>query len=259
MSAPALRASGVRYSYPGAAPALRGLDLDLGPGLAALVGPNGSAKTTLLRVLAGLLAPSEGSVSLSGRALDDFLADELARHRSYLPQAGQVTFAFTASEVVAMGRHAHSAAADEQAIAEALEWVDAAAFADRAYRELSGGERQRVLIARSLYQCRALMLLDEPTSAQDLHHKHLIFERLSSLARGGQALIVLATHSLALAQQYADEVLVLDGGRLVARGAPAAIIDEGLLRAVFRVEAAALDLPGGGRLLVPVRRAEAGS
>ena len=255
-----LRARAVSFRYSrGRADVLRDVDLDLEPGcLQVIVGPNGAAKSTLLSVLAGSLSPSAGQVELDGRGLTSYTPRERARRLAHLSQDARVPFAFFAHEVVAMGRHAFGAGGRSRADAtrrarEALAQLDSEGLGARVFNQLSGGERQRVLIARALTQCPERMLLDEPTSAQDIEHKILVFELCARLCAAGSSICV-ATHDLDIALQYATDLVVLADGALVARGPVEDILDAELMSRVFGVTGPVVTLPGGRKVLIPTTR-----
>jgi iron complex transport system ATP-binding protein len=238
--------SGVTFGYPlaggGHRPVLRGVDLALAPGeMVALVGPNGSGKTTILRLLAGLLRPDDGSVVFDGRGIGEWRRDALARRVAVLPQQLDLPAGFSAGEIVAMGRAPHasrlfgSTAADERAVARALADADAEDLADRPAAELSGGERQRVLVAMALAQEPELLLMDEPTLHLDLAHQVALLETIRGL-RGQRGLTVLAVlHDLNLAATFIPRVAVLHDGRVLADGPPDEVLTPDLVEHAFGV------------------------
>ncbi len=220
---------------------VRGVGLTLHPGtLTALVGPNGSGKTTTLRLLAGLLKPSEGRVLGAGRDLSELPPRELAKRVTYVPQDTHLDFEFTVREIVAMGRHAHlgrfqpEGAHDREVIRRALERTDVLHLAERSVTELSGGERQRVVIARSLATEAGVLLLDEPTASLDIAHALDILALCRSLAAEGKTLC-LAIHDLNAAARFADRVGLMAGGSLVADGTPDDIFTPDRIASVFGV------------------------
>lgn len=242
-----LAARGVVFAYPGGRPVLDGVDLEVAPGrVTALLGPNGAGKSTLFRVLAGLLAPSAGRVTLGGRALGVIPARERARQLALVLDPPALSFAWTAFELVLMGRAPHLSggrfeSADDRAHAlRSLEAVDAAHLADRVYPTLSAGERQRVLIARALCQDTPVVLMDEPTSHLDPAHALRLAGLLRELAGQGRA-VACVLHDLALAARTADEVVLLSGQRVFAAGPPRAVLTSDNLRAVYGVTARWVD------------------
>ncbi|MHC4548814.1 MAG: ABC transporter ATP-binding protein [Planctomycetota bacterium] len=234
----ALELASVTVRY-GAQTALDSLDLEVPAGQRlAVIGPNGSGKTTLLRVLAGILRPDAGTV----RPAAGLTRRALARQIAFLPQEEHWEFPFPVEEVVACGRYAHTpglfreAVEDHAAVDTALAAVGLAPLRARPITELSGGERRRAVLARALAQRAPALLLDEPTTALDLEHRHAVLTVLAHL----RGTVVLATHDLDAAAACCQRVVVLSGGRVVADGAPLAIITEALLRDVFHVAARVL-------------------
>jgi iron complex transport system ATP-binding protein len=216
---------------------LDGVSLTLAPGeVVALAGPNGAGKSTLLRVLAGDLTPTGGEVTLDGRPLARYRARELALRRAVLPQQTLMQFAFTAREVVAMGRHPHDtrrdAPDDEAIIAAALLRTETAPLAERAYPSLSGGEQGRVSLARVLAQEAPILLLDEPTAALDLRHQQAVMAIARELVSEG-ATVLAVLHDLNLAAAYADRIALLAGGKLAAVGRPWDVLTAETLSALF--------------------------
>jgi iron complex transport system ATP-binding protein len=222
----------------GARTLLDGVSIELAPGeVVALAGPNGAGKSTLLRALAGELAPSGGEVLLDGRPLRSYRARDLALRRAVLPQQTLLQFAFSAREVVAMGRHPHVARGgdperDEMAIDGAMAKTETTELAERAYPSLSGGEQGRVSLARVLAQEAPIILLDEPTAALDLRHQQATLAVARELADGG-ATVLAVLHDLNLAATYADRIALLAAGRLVACGRPWDVLTAEILSGVF--------------------------
>lgn len=206
---------------------LRGLTLTAESGdVLAVVGPNGSGKTTALRAALGLVAACEGGIRLLGRPLPDYRRDELATTVGYVPQRSRLDAPMRVEAVVAQGRYAHRRGAsrhDAERVREALEWTDLTAFAQRSLPTLSGGERMRVFVARALATEAPVLLLDEPTSALDVGHSLQLLSLLRRLAERGRCVVVVL-HDLEQARRYADQVAVLDRGKLVATGPAAEVI-----------------------------------
>jgi iron complex transport system ATP-binding protein len=261
----ALVASGVGFSV-GEKALLRDVDVTVAPGkLVGVIGPNGAGKTTLLRLLSGELRPSAGHVSLGGTPLPDLPRRERARRLAVLPQQSSLAFPMTALEVVLLGRAPHvlrsRESKDDFAIAlDALEATEAVHLADRRYPSLSGGEKSRVQTARVLAQiwhssretpCH--LLLDEPTAALDIAHQHTLLEYSREFARTRHTGVLAILHDLNLASQYADEILVLNGGRTVGNGPPAEVLNPALLRKAFAFETLVLEHPTHGWPLVVSR------
>lgn len=244
----------ISFTYPRAeAPALTDLEAMIpGSACTALIGPNGSGKSTLLRILVGTLRPGRGRVTLDGRPLSAWSRKELARAVGVVPQREEVTFPLTVRELVAMGRYPHlgplrpAGAADRAAVERALEQCDVSRFADRDFNTLSGGERQRARLARALAQEPRALVLDEPTLALDVRHEMEIFELVRQLAAAGVT-VLMSTHNLNLAARYADALMLLDRGELVAAGAPEEVLRLDRLRRIYRWPLIATRHPGPGR------------
>lgn len=207
---------------------LHDIDVDVRRGeVLALVGPNGAGKSTLLSVLAGELSPQRGTVQLEGAPVGSYRTLELARLRSVLNQANDVSFPFRVGEIVAMGRNPWVRTAgyddDERAIAEAIRTSDIGHLVSRRFTALSGGEKARVSLARVLAQGTGIVFLDEPTAALDLRHQEDVMRAARTLARNGRA-VVIVLHDLSLASAYADRIALLSSGRIEALGSPAEVL-----------------------------------
>jgi iron complex transport system ATP-binding protein len=220
----------------GGTPILNGVSARFAPGeFVAVVGPNGAGKSSLVRVLTGEWSPDAGRVGLDGRQLKSISRRQIAQRMAVVPQASTLGFDFLVEEIVGLGRlpHATGAAVDDAAVTGALALLGLDAFAGRRYLTLSGGERQRVQLARALVQIwpgpdaapAPILVLDEPTSALDLAQQHVALEAASARALGG-AIVIAVLHDLNLAAEYADRLLVLKAGRLVADGAPPEIMTD---------------------------------
>ena len=191
----------------------------------ALVGPNGAGKTTLIKSLAGLL-PCFGRIEIDGRDRATLKARERARLLAYLPQGHEFSWPLPAAEIVALGRYPHAdpfarvSEEDRQAVAHALDITGLKDFGSRIVTTLSGGERARVAIARVLATQAKVVLADEPTMSLDPRHQFVVMDLLRRVAHAGGAVLAVV-HDLALAARYADRVLIMESGRIVAQGAPA--------------------------------------
>ena len=219
---PLLAANGLAVTIAGIR-ICHGLDLNVDPGQCwAILGRNGAGKTTLLNTLAGLRAPSAGTIEVDGRPLSSFEPRELARFRGLLPQDDSDPFPATALETVLIGRHPHlsrwrwEGAEDLRIARDALSAADLAGAEARDVRTLSGGERRRVALATLLAQQPRIFLLDEPSSHLDLSHQVALLDRLVQLARSEERALIMALHDVNLATRCCDHVLLLDRGSAVA-------------------------------------------
>lgn len=221
-------------------PLLQGIDLSIAAGeLHVLLGPNGAGKSTLLRTLAGEWPPQRGRLLLDGLPLQAHDALAQARRRAVLPQQDALSFSLGVRELVALGRHPckdRRPATTRQVVDAVMEATQTSELATRRYPTLSGGERRRVQLARVLAQVwdatAPILLLDEPTHSLDLVHQHAVLALLHALARKGFAILV-SLHDLNLAASHADQVSLMQKGRLFATGAPADVLDEARLQALY--------------------------
>jgi iron complex transport system ATP-binding protein len=224
----------------------------------ALVGPNGAGKTTLIRALAGLV-PADGAITLGGKPLQTINPRERARAIAYLPQGHIFHWPMSVESIVMLGRAPHgdpfsSTTPDDRAAVErALATTETMAFAQRAVTTLSGGEKARVALARALATQASVLLADEPTASLDPRHQLVVMELLRSAAHNGNAILAIL-HDLTLAARFADRVLVMERGRIVADGPPADALAPERLAAVFGIEAATVQVgdkrvPIAGRAL----------
>ncbi len=256
---PRIAASGVRV-MPDASgrPILDDAAIEVRAGeVHALVGPNGAGKSTLFGVLAGDVTPAAGSVVLDGADLRRHSPRALARLRAVLLQQNAVSFPFSVAEVVRMGRAPWARTADEAdddaRVAEAMRSTETEGLADRTVTSLSGGERARVALARVLAQGTGILLLDEPTAALDLKHQEDVLRVVRDRARAGDA-VAIVLHDLNAALANADRVTLLDGGRVVASGAPKDVLTAERIAAVYRQTVDVFPHPLTGVPLVVPRR-----
>lgn len=240
MTAPLLEARNLRFAYPLAKPIIEDLSLSIRRGdLCAFIGPNGGGKSTLVRLLAGVLTPGSGDVLFGGRSLGKTPRREIAKRLAYVPQSWSMAFPFTALEVVLTGRSPHRLPfrlenANDCAIAmEALSQVEAAHLAKRPVTALSTGEQQLVAIARALAQEPECLLLDEPSASLDLRHRVALMRSLTRLRDTLGLAICVVTHDLHLIDSGFDRVLALRDGRLVVDDRPEKVLSDVALAAVY--------------------------
>jgi iron complex transport system ATP-binding protein len=225
-----------------------------------LIGPNGAGKSTLLRAIAGLV-PYEGSITLDGSGIAALGRRDLARRLAFVPQAPLLPPEMRVDEYVLLGRTPHIGAfgyesrGDLEAVGDALARLDLERFAARPLRTLSGGERQRVVLARALAQDAPLLLLDEPTAALDIGRQQQVLEIVAELRERGGLTIVSAMHDLTLAAQYADRLLLLSKGELVADGPPHEIVTEELISEHYGARVRVIEDDGFAVAVIPVRLA----
>ena len=226
---------------------LSGVSVRCEPGqLHLVIGPNGAGKSTLIKILARFLRPHEGEVRYEGADVQRAGEAELARRRAVLSQAVEVAFPLTVREVVMMGRHPHFGSrpgpADEKIVDELMEFFDVTEFAGRNYQTLSGGERQRVNFARVLAQlwrpgpARRYLFLDEPLTFLDIRHQIEFMKKVRAFADSTDVVTVGVVHDLNLAARFADQLVLLNHGRVTASGAPADVLTHEHIREVFGVE-----------------------
>lgn len=274
-----LQAADIGFSY-GDAPVLRGVGLDVPRGaVVGILGPNGSGKTTVLKVLAGILKPRFGRVLLDGRDLGSIPRQLLARRLAVVPQETRLAFDYTVLEIVLMGRYPHLGAfelegpLDVGIARDALDATGMRALEMRAFDTLSGGEKQRVVIATALAQLASeaatgpaldgrapdgsLLLLDEPTAALDLHYQMEVSALIHRLNVDRGMTIVLTTHDLNFAASVCRELVLLKDGRVLASGAVDDVLDSAAVEALYGVRADVQRHAESGRLVVvPVGRAD---
>jgi iron complex transport system ATP-binding protein len=245
----AVRVERLTVAYRGR-PAVRDVDLSIEPGeRLALVGPNGAGKSTLLRAIAGLVDPAAGTVELSGAPIATLDRWAVARRLAVVPQLPSLPFSTSVEEVVALGRlpHEHPVRGlrpqDRAAIAAAIDRVGVGHLLGRDARELSLGERQLVLLAMAVAQAAPVLVLDEPTVHLDLRHQVEVMELLSDLNERDGTTVIAVLHDVGLAARYFPRIVVLDGGRLAADGAPRDALTAERIRETFGVDPELVRLP----------------
>ncbi len=230
----------------------------VGGQITALVGPNGCGKSTLLRGLARLLKPKAGAVMLDGVAIHRIPTKMLARQIGILPQSPTAPEGLTVRELVAQGRYPHQtwfqqwSEADEAATNKALTITNMTALADRPVDALSGGQRQRAWIAMALAQETTTLLLDEPTTFLDMAHQLEVLHLLERLNKEEKRTIIMVVHDLNHATRFAQQIIAMANGEIVATGTPQAVVTPETIRSVFGVEAdIVLDPRTGTPLCIP--------
>jgi iron complex transport system ATP-binding protein len=240
--------------------ALDGISLHAQRGrITAVVGPNGGGKSTLVRALVGRIPLLAGEITLDGAPISGFTRRELATRVAVVTQREEPAFPLTVREYVALGRYPHlgvwhAATRDDlAAIERAVELTETQPFTARAITELSGGEWQRVRLARALAQGGEAIVLDEPTTFLDVGHEMAIFELLSRLAAGGQA-VLLVSHQLNLVARFAEHIVLLHRGRVEAAGSPSEVMQGAVLERVYQWPLVVTRDPAvGAPALVPLR------
>jgi iron complex transport system ATP-binding protein len=247
----ALRFASVGFAY-GRLPVFDDLSLAIAAGeITAVLGPNGSGKTTWVRLASGSVPPGRGEVLLFGRDHRAWGRVDRARTVAVVPQESHLDLAFRVRDVVAMGRAPHQGLLgvesdeDRDAIAVALSATGLEPLAHRPYARLSGGEKQRAIVARALAQRPRLLLLDEPTAHLDLKHRIGMYALLERLHAAGLTVVVVS-HDLDLAARHCRRLVLLRHGRIAADGAPADVLRPDVLRDVYEVDVSVRADPGGG-------------
>jgi len=256
-----IRFDDVVVRYPRAdRPAVDGVSFDVPEGtITAIVGPNGSGKSTLVRALLGRISVQRGGIHVDGRLVATLDRRDLARRVAVVSQREEPAFPMPVADYIALGRHPHAhlwSAADPAgpaAVARAIDDAEVRPFVERTTDELSGGEWQRVRIARALAQDARALVLDEPTTYLDIGHEMAVFELLDSLARRGQAILVVS-HQLNLVARFAHRVVLLHRGVVAASGAPADVMRGDVLERVYEWPLVVTRDPAvGAPALLPLR------
>ncbi|BBZ74683.1 ABC transporter [Mycolicibacterium anyangense] len=226
--------------------------------ITVIVGPNACGKSTLLRTLARLLRPSAGKVILDGSEIGTLHTKEVARRMGLLPQSATAPEGITVADLVSRGRFPHQRVIrqwsrdDEAAVAEAMRCTAITGLSGRLVDELSGGQRQRVWVAMVLAQQTPLLLLDEPTTYLDITHQVELLDLFTMLNREHGRTVVAVLHDLNHACRYADHIIAMKDGRIVAQGNPREVVDETLVESVYGLRCQIIDDPQTGTpLIVP--------
>ncbi|KAE9651285.1 Fe(3+) dicitrate ABC transporter ATP-binding protein FecE [Pseudomonas sp. PB105] len=225
----------------------------------ALIGPNGCGKSTLLKAFARILKPTQGELTLDGQAYSALSARQLARQIAFLPQVLPVPEGVSVRQLVAYGRSPHNSlwgrlsGSDQTQVTQAMQRLGLDNLADRALADLSGGQRQRAWLAMVLAQNAPVVLLDEPTTYLDISHQVELMDLMCELAAEGKTVITVL-HDINQACRYAEHVAVMHGGRLVAAGTPAAVINAQLMREVFEVQVQVINEPVSGTPMCVVEK-----
>ncbi|ELQ6220551.1 iron-enterobactin ABC transporter ATP-binding protein [Cronobacter turicensis] len=227
----------------------------------AIIGPNGCGKSTLLRTLSRLMKPLGGQVRLDGQAIQHFATKEVARRIGLLAQNASAPGDITVQELVARGRYPHQPLftrwrdEDERAVQNAMDATGVTALADQSVDTLSGGQRQRAWIAMVLAQETSILLLDEPTTWLDISHQIDLLELLSALNREQGYTLAAVLHDLNQACRYANHLIALRDGKIIAEGAPSEIVDAALIEAIYGLRCMIIEDPVAGTpLVVPLGR-----
>ncbi|ELY2590221.1 iron-enterobactin ABC transporter ATP-binding protein [Cronobacter sakazakii] len=227
----------------------------------AIIGPNGCGKSTLLRTLSRLMKPLGGQVRLDGEAIQHFATKEVARRIGLLAQNASAPGDITVAELVARGRYPHQPLftrwrdEDERAVQKAMEATGVTALADQSVDTLSGGQRQRAWIAMVLAQETSILLLDEPTTWLDISHQIDLLELLCTLNREQGYTLAAVLHDLNQACRYANHLIALRDGKIIAEGAPSEIVDAALIEAIYGLRCMIIEDPVAGTpLVVPLGR-----
>jgi len=250
-----LRIKEVEFSY-ASTPVLENVCMELAPSeILGIVGPNGAGKSTLLRCIDRILKPKRGSILLDGQDIKEMSRMEIARRMGYVPQTSTRVFPATVFDTVLMGRRPHlgwrSSETDVEKVLEVLKLLGIVEFALRDFNEISGGQQQKVLIARALAQEADILLLDEPTSNLDIRHQLEAMDIIKKLVNEKGISAIMAIHDLNLASRYADRIIMLNGGTIVAAGNPPSVLTPENIKQVYGVEAV-VRTESGRPYIVPI-------
>lgn len=226
-----------------------------------LLGPNASGKTTLLKCLNGILKPKEGQIRVNGQPVGDLSRREIARLMAVVPQQTTIAFAFTALQMVVMGRAARLGSLrlpsrqDYWEAGETLEDLGIGDLAERPFNELSGGERQLVLLSRALFQDPLILLLDEPTSHLDFKNQFMIMDKVREVTKSKRLTTVISLHDPNLAAIYCTQMVMLKKGRIHQEGSRKVVFERETLEAVYGMKVIVENTSTGTSVVIPQRRA----
>ena len=237
-----LQATDIVFGYT-SSPILKNVSFDIAPAkLVAIVGPNGSGKSTLIKCIDRILTPESGSILIDRNDTTKMKRMDVARNLAYVPQSSLRVFPNTVFDTVLMGRRPHigwlSSEEDEEKVWEVLRLLGIEELGMNSFNELSGGQQQKVLIARALVQEAKVMLLDEPTSNLDIWHQLDVMSIIKNLVKKKVVTALMAIHDLNIASKYADRIIMMKRGTIVAVGNPSLVLTAENIASVYGVEAA---------------------
>ncbi len=258
-----IQAENIRFRYNRKGPYILdnfNLSVECGE-IVGIIGPNGSGKTTALKVLSRIIRPEQGEVKIIGRNISKMRQKEIAKIIGVVPQGTTIAFPFTVREIVLMGRSPHlgfwqmEREHDLKIADNAMALTDSLEIADRRIDELSGGEQQRVIIARALSQEPKVMLLDEPTAYLDINHQVEIFDLIKRLNSERELTVVIVSHDLNMASEYCDRLVLMRNGQVYVEGPPKQVITETNIRDVYEVNTFVTDnIITGAPHIIPISK-----
>lgn len=254
-----IQVEGLTLAY-GKIQVVKNVSFDIVPGeVTALIGPNGAGKTSLIRGISGVLKPLAGHVKVGGELLGGLTEIERARILAVVPQAREYGGAVTVRQAVSLGRTPHMSwlgqmsEKDHRRVDGAMQQTSLLDLADRRLAEISGGERQRVFLARALAQNTPILLMDEPTNNLDLHHQMKLLSLIRGLVTENGYTVLIAIHDLNMAAQFADRILLMSQGELVAEGSPEEVLTAGILSEIYQTDIDVIPHPVTKTRLVVLR------
>ncbi len=240
MKIAAISIENLSYSYPDGTDVLKDLSFSIESArFFVIIGPNGSGKTTLVKTIAGLIHYDHGIVNIMGQSLRSYSRKAIARRIAYVSQQSTVAFPFLVSDAVLFGRAPHlgtfglESERDRELARQAMVFTEVDHLANRRIDQLSGGERQRVFIARAICQEPEIMLLDEPTAALDIAHQLKVMDLMEKMKIEKQVTVVMVSHDINLGAMYADSLMLLNKGKLVAYGSPRDVLSYNTLEETY--------------------------